>query len=287
MSGDSSPEKRERRSVRLNRYQQIMEDLFMSGYKPGISAIEFDREDMVPIAERLGIRLPKNLGDVIYSYRYRAPLPQSIRDTQPEGKEWIIRPGGRGRYQFALVDAFDLSPNRALMQIKVPDATPGLVAMYALTDEQGLLARLRYNRLIDIFTRLTCYSLQNHMRTTVEGIGQVETDEIYVAVDPWGTHFVLPVQAKGGSDRLGVVQIEQDMALCREKFPDLICRPIAAQFMADSAIALFEFAWTDGRVQLAREMHYRLVSPDELTPEDLATYRRLAEPRVAYSTSPE
>ena len=42
---------------------------------------------------------------------------------------------------------------------KIPDSTPGLIALYALTDEQSLLAKLRYNRLIDIFTQLTCYTL--------------------------------------------------------------------------------------------------------------------------------
>jgi hypothetical protein len=62
----------------------------------------------------------------------------------------------------------------------VPDATPGIVAKYSLNDEQALLAKVRYNRLIDIFTGVTCYSLQNHLRTTVAELGQVETDEIYV-----------------------------------------------------------------------------------------------------------
>ena len=48
------------------------------------------------------------------------------------------------------------------MSIKIPDATPGIVQKYALADEQALLAKLRYNRLLDIFTGVTCYSLQNH-----------------------------------------------------------------------------------------------------------------------------
>src|SRR5581483_2740636 len=99
----------------------------------------------------------------------------------------------------------------------------GVVAKYALSDEQALLAKLRYNRLIDTFTGVTCYSLQNHLRTTVPSIGQVETDEIYIGVDRRGAHYVFPVQAKGRSDRLNIVQIEQDFALCRHKFPALIC----------------------------------------------------------------
>ena len=124
---------------------------------------------------------------------------------------------------------------------KVPDSTPGVIAKYALNDEQALLARVRYNRLVDIFLGIACYSLQNHLRTTAPNIGQVETDELYVGVDRRGSHYVVPVQAKSGRDRLSIIQIEQDLAVCRAKFPSLICRPVAAQFMKGEVIALFEF----------------------------------------------
>jgi hypothetical protein len=109
-----------------------------------------------------------------------------------------------------------------LTQTKVPDATPGIVVRYSLNDEQALLAKVRYNRLIDIFTGVTCYSLQNHLRTTVADMGQVETDEIYVGVDRRGAQYVFPVQAKGGTDKLNIVQIEQDFALCRRSSPTLL-----------------------------------------------------------------
>ena len=49
---------------------------------------------------------------------------------------------------------------------------------------------------------------------------------------------MIPVQAKGGNDRLSRVQIEQDIALCTDKLPDLICRPIGAQIMREDVIAL-------------------------------------------------
>lgn len=165
-----------------------------------------------------------------------------------------------------------------LVATKILDATPGVVDRYAFDDEQALLAKLRYNRLIDIFTGVVCYSLQNHLRTTVKGIGQVETDELYVGVDKRGAHYVFPVQAKGGKDEIGVVQIEQDMALGLEKYPDLICRPIAAQFMADDVIALFEFTideTEDGDgVRKVDERHYRLVRPDDLSREEIERYRQ-------------
>jgi hypothetical protein len=167
-----------------------------------------------------------------------------------------------------------LVPNAALSETKVPDATPGVVAKYALSDEQALLSKVRYNRLVDIFTGVACYSLQNHLRTTAPSIGQVEIDELYVGVDKKGCHYVFPVQAKGGRDRLNVVQTEQDFAVCADKFPSLIARPIAAQFMLDDIIALFEFEQGPKGVSVVSERHYRLVPPEEVTEADLERYRR-------------
>ncbi len=141
--------------------------------------------------------------------------------------------------------------------------------MWALSDEQALLAMLRYNRLVDVFTGVTCYSLQNHLRTTVPGLGQVETDEVYIGVGRGGAQYVFPVQAKGGSDQLSVVQIEQDFAMCADKFPDLVARPLAAQFIGDGEIALFDFKKTDAGVSIRSEEHYRLVHDAEMTEADL------------------
>ncbi len=105
-------------------------------------------------------------------------------------------------------------------------------------------------------------------------MGQVETDEIYIGVEKRGVHYAFPVQAKGGSDMLSIVQILQDVGLAAEKFPALVCQPIAAQFMAPDLIALFAFEpRIEGMPGLVAEKHYRLVSPDQVSAEDLAAYR--------------
>lgn len=257
----------------LNRYTRILAKIFADRFHPGDTHVDFPRAAMETVAAELNIVLPKNLGDVLYSFRYRVALPKEISATAPAGRMWIIRSVGRSLYRFALVREWTPEANPNMDPIKVPDATPGVIAKYRLSDEQALLARVRYNRLIDIFSGIVCYSLQNHLRTSVEGLGPIETDEVYVGVDRRGSHYVLPVQAKGGNDRLSVVQIEQDIALARERFPDLICRPIGAQFMADGAIALIEFTEGDDGLAIRNEAHYRLVPPEELTPEDLARYR--------------
>jgi len=256
-----------------NRYEKIIEHIFFAHYEKGAIEFAFDREDIIRASRKCRIKVPKNPGDVLYSFRFRSSLPKAIRDAAPPGQEWIIRFTGRSRYSFVALSVTSIVPSQQMAETKVPDATPGVIAMYSLTDEQALLAKLRYNRLVDIFTGVACYSLQNHLRTAVAGVGQVETDEVYIGVDKRGAHYVLPVQAKGGRDRLSVVQVEQDLAVCEAKFPNLICRPVGAQFIKKDLIALFEFETEKGEVKVVSEKHYRLVEPDEVSDADLATYR--------------
>lgn len=266
---------------RSNRYEQLIERIFFAGHQHGDRTVDFRREDIEAAAQELGVKLPKNLGDVVYSFRYRAELPEKIRALLAgTDEEWVILPTGRARYRFVAMpsELVRIRPNRKLPEIRVPDATPGVIAMHALSDEQALLAKVRYNRLIDLFLRIPCYSLQNHLRTTIPDIGQVETDEVYVGLDRHGAHYVVPVQAKGGKDRLGIVQIVQDFALCQHKFPDLIARPVAAQFIEADSIALFEFRLeADGRISVPEERHYRLVPSEELSSAEVTAYRQVAE----------
>ena len=84
----------------------------------------------------------------------------------------------------------------------MPDATLEIIRANGQSDGQALLARVRYNRLVDIFLSVTAYSLQNHFRTTVAGMGQVELDEVYLGLNRQGQQFVIPVQATGGTDQL-------------------------------------------------------------------------------------
>lgn len=93
------------------------------------------------------------------------------------------------------------------------------------------------------------------------GVGQVETDEVYIGVDRKGGHYVFPVQVKRGKDTLSIVQVWQDIDLCAYKFRPMQCRPIAAQFMADDVIAMFEFELgaTARDAKLLTEKHYKLI----------------------------
>ena len=266
--------------------QQIIETIFLQRFSPDSHEVSFTRDDLVAAAKALGVPRPKNLGDIVYSLRYRVPLPEAVRRQAPPGREWAIFPGGNAVYSLRTVPFNLIEPRQGLRAIRLPDSTPGVISRYALTDEQALLARVRYNRLLDVFSGLACYHLQSHLRTSVTiansidgtpSSSQVETDDLYVGLDKHGGHHILPVQAKGGSDALSVIQIWQDFRVAEQKFADLIARPIAAQFMGDDVIALFEFEEGNDEITILHEHHYHLVPSEELEPDELAAYRRAAQ----------
>lgn len=256
-----------------NRYHALLEHLFRQRYEAGKTRLEFDRAEFAAAAKALGIELPKNLGDVIYSVRYRTKMPASVVATQPEGMEWIVEPDGRSRYAFKLVRFSRVVPRTDLATIAIPDATPEIIVGYAQGDEQALLAKVRYNRLIDIFLGLTTYSLQNHLRTTLKGGSQIEIDELYIGIDRHGCHYVIPVQAKGGTDQISVVQTGQDLQCCAEKFPGIRCRAVSTQFMGDDRIVMFELAIQGDEVKVVEEKHYKLVPSDALDAAAIRSYR--------------
>ena len=255
-----------------NAYSRIIEEIFNSHYRIGETSVPFERREIEETARRLGIDVPKNLGDLVYSIRYRMPMPESIAATAAPEREWAILPAGRSVYEFRQVRFSEIKPNQQLASIDIPDATPGSISLYALSDEQALLATVRYNRLIDIFTGLTCYSLQNHLRTSVrvqnpirqrEESTQVETDELYVGIDKHGQHYAIPVEAKGGNDSLNIVQIWQNALVCRSKLAGLPVRCVAVQAISDSVIALIELQAPDiENIAIVEEKHYQLVAPD-------------------------
>ena len=267
-----------KRTKKAEQYAPIIEKIFKDHHVEGAVSLDFDRSEIETAAAALEIALPKNVGDVIYSFRYRRELPEAIRTTCETDERWYIFPRGIAKYRFKKGPVVDLGPRTGLAEIKILDATPQIIDRHALKDEQALLAKVRYNRLIDIFTGVTAYSLQNHLRTTVADIGQVEVDELYLGVNREGQPSVIPVQAKGGRDKLGVVQVYQDDGMCREKFPQFRCRPISIQFVkkktkkhepVDQIIVMFELQLIDELPKIVRERHYKLVRKDEITNDEL------------------
>ena len=82
-------------------YSAIIERIFFAKYERGMREVPFERQEMETFAAKLKIKLPKNLGDLVYSFRYRTLLPGSITSLAGEQEIWIIRPTGQSGKRFS------------------------------------------------------------------------------------------------------------------------------------------------------------------------------------------
>lgn len=230
----------------LKEYDQVILWVFQQVYA------KHERQDRLPFTKtdieraviELGLEI-KNIPDIVYTYRTgRSLLPEAI---QARG-HWAIDAEGKGRYAFVrLTRSPYVDIPTDIETTFILDATPQIVLKYQSTDEQAILARIRYNRLVDTFTSLTAYHIQGHFRTTVDGVGQVEIDDLYIGIDTDGRGFVLPIEAKSGSpkDQLGVMQITQLVKFARQYFAELTVRPIGVKVMPDGSYMFLEFNAND------------------------------------------
>jgi hypothetical protein len=270
-------------------YVRIIREVFRRHHASDAPSFDFTRGEIRAIAGDLGVKVPDNLGDTIYALRHgRLDLPDDIKALAPSGASWLLLPNGKGHYRFRAAARAFIQPESTAPPILIPDATPQILNRYMdLKDEQAVLARILYCRLIDIFLGVAAYRLQSHLRTTVSHFNktQIEIDEVYVATGQTGAHFILPVQAKGLSpkERISAVQLITDYFWCIEKHPHAVPRVLAAKIVEKDShagydvltIALVEASVNPATydVQPVLERHFKLVPSAMLDEASLRQYR--------------
>lgn len=239
-------------------YDRLISEIFRRHGGANRDEFEFERDEMTEILREWDESV-KNLGDVPYSYRSgRRSLPNVITSIG----DWVIEGRGKGRYAFRRLSRspyIDIPTD--LQVINILDATPDIVLKYSGRDEQGLLSKIRYNRLVDTFLGITAYHLQGHFRAYLADSGQVEIDDLYLGVDTDGNQYVVPIEAKTADEPLGVIQIVSLNTFGRENFPDLILRSIAIKSWHDGSIFCIEFnnSLDTNKIEVVEYKRYRLV----------------------------
>lgn len=218
----------------------------------------FTKSDIEQAIKELGVEIAaKNVPDIVYTYRSgRSALPESLLLHG----HWAIEGRGKGKYALRRLERspyFDIPTDIAVTTI--PDSTPQIVLKYQSSDEQAVLARIRYNRLVDVFASLTTYHLQGHFRTTISEAGQIEVDDLYIGLDEDANASVLPVEAKIDSDkdRLGVFQVTQMVKFAQQQFSELPVRPIGVKLLPDGTLIFLEFTADSDPNQIATKRYKR------------------------------
>src|SRR6267142_3137488 len=108
-------------------YKQIILAIFNSHFAPGTKRFSFTRSELLTAAAKLGVKLEpgesedsttSNIGDVVYTYRFRREFPKEILGTAPAGKMWIIAGRGDGLYEFRLITTPNLNADPSVFITK-------------------------------------------------------------------------------------------------------------------------------------------------------------------------
>ncbi len=241
-------------------YDIVILTLFLRHYQPGLKRLIFQKDEIEDVCQELNIKV-RNIPDIPYTYRVRRNLPKEILKTG----HWAIESVGKSGYAFIMLEnppRFDIR-FQDYEPINIFNAIPELVDGLLRTDEQSLLTKLLYNRLIDIFCELTCFHIQNHYRSFVNEIGEVELDAIYAGVDKLGNLFIIPIEAKSQADNdmIGRIQISQMVLLVKQEFHELTCRILAVKELSDKTIGIVEFndKTNPDEVRILSISRYRLI----------------------------
>jgi len=241
-------------------YDQIILALFRRHYQLGLKRLVFEKDEIEDVCQELNVKV-RNIPDIPYTYRVRRELPNEIASTG----YWAIESAGKSAYAFILLEnppRFDIR-FQDYEPINIYNAIPEIVDEFLRRDEQSLLTKLLYNRLVDIFCGLTCFHIQNHYRSFVDGVGEVELDALYVGINKSGNLFVIPVEAKSQADHdmVGRIQISQMTHLVKQDFSGLACRILAVKELPDKTIGVIEFNDKDNpdEIKILSVSRYKLI----------------------------
>lgn len=267
-------------------YVPVILKLFRDRYRPGASTVIFSLDDVRNAVEAVRAESAnpdkissRNPADVIYRMRSRTKLPDEILDKGFH----ILRPIGRGQYQFERATAGIIEPP-ASEPISAIDNTPMpvrrlLPETLAEMDEQAVLSVVGYCNLLDHFTGMKIYRLRSHVRKSVPGVGQAELDaiDVGIAASEDDVPVVFPIEAKAVSDALNRVQVHNMVQYAKHYFPGLTVRPLALKVDYQSVLHIMEFSVADraGDLRVVRSASYVI----DTSPAQLAMIRATGVPK--------
>lgn len=251
--------------LRSKVYTPILLAIFRRKYVPGATVVSFTLEELRAELQAAGLQA-RNVADLVYRMKSRTVLPEEITNKGFR----VLEITGRGTYALTFAESTLIEYPEPTEVVDVHDRTPYAVRRlladdFGRTDEQGLLNVLRYNDMFSHFLRVQVFHLKGHVRKSVPGLGQVEVDDVHVALsggldDPL---IIIPVEAKAKDDPVNRVQIAMQVKYANYAFPGLLVRPLTVKLFEDGRVLLMEFnpSTNPADLKVLKSAYYRIHRP--------------------------
>ncbi len=248
-----------------SKFASVAERLFFCRYTDDVREIAFGNADVEAAADELGYAVDEQLSDFFIAYVFHKPLPRSIRATAPRDFEWRMINDSPDRYRFALRTNFCVIPDKMVAEYKVNEGMIGERQPCSQMSKGELFEVIHANRLVERFTGLRCMSQEMDVCAEVLlGFGTAETIRLTIDVllfgeSQQGTQYVMPIYYASENEPLNSQAIDLHSRLLRNRYPNFIYSPLAAQGIGENVIALFSLEIGYDGIRKGPERHYRLI----------------------------
>lgn len=239
----------------------ILHQIFATRIEPEMTQLRFNLEDVASAAREIDISVPEHFVDVLQYLRFDRDLLSEIT-AAADGYEWVVQSLSMSVFHFVLRMPCRLQPNPMLVRTRISSIRTICPQDGRSVSRRSLLAKIRQNHLVSTFLNMSCHPLKRQGQSRSQNLAAVQPDDLYIGTTQNGEEVVAPLQILNELDAYPSVQILPNLEFCRDAFPTLSVRPVAAQLFRDgmdSVIALFEFNEVNGVVTILNERHFLLV----------------------------
>ena len=246
--------------IQANPMAQCMKPLsyiFFTRAKPGVSFLRFSTDDVKCAFRRMGIKVPKNIGDIPHQAQKRA-MPLVIQSTAPLGCEWILESMGAGVHCFKLVGSNKLHPSADAEERHVEDKAAAIIEAFDMSDKARLELQVKENGLLNDFLDREMSFATKPPRGFVKDVGQVDFDAIFVVRDELDARFIATVQYEIQPQPICGHKARRMLRFADIRYPEWKTKAIVVQRLSDNRIAIFEMQRFFEGTEIAKEVHYLL-----------------------------
>lgn len=212
--------------------------LMKNSFVDSLTPISFERTDILDVCKNEFGEAPKNLGDIVYSLRYRLDYLSNYDYLLEKDYTWTLLSTGIGQYELAPLKKLRLPNLESENVLYVDDQTPAHIHKLRPLNDQSLLMKVIQNGILNEFLQDDLMFLQAHHKVNLNNWGQAEIDGILASNN--SSHLYL-IEVKGYTEVIGWPQMIQLKMYAQQNHPDVLFTPVFIQSHRDWSFSVVQF----------------------------------------------
>ena len=152
--------------------------------------------------------------------------------------------------------------------VGILDNTPTVVGQLARDERELLLARLRFNRLLDNFLGISTFPVHLLFDSPFyDSIGP-EVEELHFGIAPFGDKCMVIVLSERWNGSPAISKLRASSEVPFKYSHNMRVHFILAHQTGGNCLALIELDLSSQRSKVKAEKHYEFIKPDELNAHD-------------------